>query len=150
MPDSDGSEHAVPGPAYEIKLEVETEGRLRPMTLISNNLAPGVDMYVEMGWIVAMPDPNPHIGEHVHDYDEIILHVGTDPADQEDLGAEIEIMLDGQPLVISRSCGIFVPKGMKHGPLTWKSFKRPHIEMTVMIGAGSLADADPGGHRKNR
>jgi hypothetical protein len=36
---------------------------------------------------------------------------------------------------------------MKHGPLTWKRFTKPHLEMTLMIGAGSLAEADPGGHR---
>ncbi len=28
---------------------------------MSNNLIPGANMYVEAGWIVAMPDPNPHI-----------------------------------------------------------------------------------------
>jgi hypothetical protein len=32
--------------------------------------------------------------------------------------------------------------------LTWKKFEKPHLEMTIMIGAGSLAEADPGGHEK--
>jgi hypothetical protein len=41
-----------------------------------------------------------------------------------------------------------VPKGVKHGPLVWKKYRRPHLELTIMIGAGSLAEADPGGHRK--
>ena len=25
-----------------------------------------------------MPEPNPHILEHSHDYDEIVLHVGSE------------------------------------------------------------------------
>jgi hypothetical protein len=145
---SDKPKYVAPGPAYEIVPKVETLGRLHPMTLLSNNLIPGADMYVEMGWIVGMPDPNPHIGEHSHDYDEIVLHFGNDPENQEDLGAEIEFMVDGVPYLLTQSCSVFIPKGVKHGPLTWKSFRKPHVEMTIMVGAGSLGDADPGGHRK--
>jgi hypothetical protein len=43
---------------------------------------------------------------------------------------------------------IYVPKGVKHGPLTWKKFTRPHLEFTIMIGASTVAEADPGGHEK--
>jgi len=145
---SDPTRYVASGPAYEIVPTFETLGRIHPMTLLSNNLIPGADTYVEMGWIVGMPDPNPHIGEHVHDYDEIVLHFGTDPDDQEDLGAEIEFVVDGTPHLITKSSSVFIPKGVRHGPLTWKSFRRPHVEMTIMLGAGSLSDADPGGHRK--
>ena len=148
MPPSEGPKYVAAGPAFEIVPAFETLGRIPPMTLLSNNLLPGTDMYVEMGWIVGMPDPNPHIEEHVHDYDEIVLHFGTDPNDQEDLGAEIEFVVDGVPHLISKSSSAFVPRGVKHGPLTWKRFSKPHIEMTIMIGAGSLGDADPGGHRE--
>jgi hypothetical protein len=147
MPASDSSRYLVGSPAYEIVPAVETAGRIQAMTLMSNNLVPGANVYVEAGWIVAMPDPNPHIDEHVHDYNEIVMHLGTDPSDQEDLGAEIEFVIDGQPFLIDKTSSVFLPKGTKHGPLTWKSFSRPHIEMTVMIGAGTLSEADPGGHR---
>ena len=148
MHSSDSAKYLVGSPAYEIVPAVETMGRIQAMTLMSNNLIPGADMYVEAGWIVAMPDPNPHIDEHVHDYDEIVMHLGTDPSDQEDLGAEIEFVIDGQAFLIDKTSSVFVPKGTKHGPLTWKSFSRPHIEMTIMIGAGTLNEADPGGHRE--
>ncbi len=144
----DAERYFVRSPAYEVIPAFEVAGRIPAMTLMSNNLVPGTNMYVEVGWIKAMPDPNPHIGEHVNDYDEIVMHVGIDPEDQEDLGAEIEFMVDGKALIINKTSSVFVPKGVKHGPLTWKRFTRPHLEMTVMIGAGSLAEADPGGHRE--
>jgi len=75
-----------------------------------------------------------------------LCNFGTDPTNPEDLGAEIEICIDGKPFLIKSTSGIYVPKGMKHGPLTWKKFEKPHLELTIMIGAGSLAEADPGGH----
>jgi hypothetical protein len=145
-----GERFFVERPAYEVTPAFEVVGRTPAMTLMSNNLVADSNMYVETGWILAMPDPNPHIGEHTHDYDEIVMHVGVDPNDQEDLGAEIEFMVDGTPLLIDKTSSVFVPKGVKHGPLTWKRFSRPHLEMTIMIGAGSLGEADPGGHRKER
>jgi hypothetical protein len=144
-----GSErYFVERPAYEVVPAFEVLGRIPAMTMMSNNLIPGSNMYVEAGWIIAMPDPNPCIGEHTHEYDEIVMHIGTDPGDQEDLGAEIEFMVDGKPLTIDKTSSVYVPKGVKHGPLTWKRFTRPHVEMTIMIGAGSLAEADPGGHQE--
>ena len=142
--------YLVKEPAYELIPAYEVKGRLPTMTLLSNNLVPGSSTYVEVGWVAGMPDPATHIEEHTHDYDEVIIHLGTNPDDKEDLGAEIEIMMDGKPLTINKTSCLFVPKGVKHGPLTWKRFTRPHIEMTVMLGAGSLAEADPGGHQQSK
>ncbi len=147
MEQTGNEKYLVGRPAYEVVPAFEVKGRIQAMTLLSNNLIPGVNNYVEAGWITAMPDPAQHILEHTHDYDEIVLHIGTNPDDQEDLGAEIEFVLDGQPFVLTKTSTVFVPRGVKHGPLTWKSFTRPHLEMTIMLGAGSLAEADPGGHR---
>jgi hypothetical protein len=148
MAGSDLKKYVVAKPAYEVVPKFEVKNRIPAMTLMSGNLVPGTKMYVETGWVLGMPDPNPHIGEHAHDYDEIILHLGTDPSHPEDLGGEIEILMDGQPFTINSTSAIYVPKGVKHGPLTWKKFERPHLEMTIMIGAGTLAEADPGGHEK--
>jgi len=148
MPKNRIEKYLVSKPAYEVVPPFEVKGRIPAMTLMSNNLIPGSDMYVEAGWVLAMPDPNPHIGEHAHNYDEIVIHLGIDPKNPEELGAEIEFVVDGRPLTIEKTSSVFVPKGVKHGPLTWKRFDKPHLEMTIMIGAGSLTEADPGGHRE--
>jgi hypothetical protein len=142
--------YVVKKPAYELIPEFEVKGRIPAMTLMSGNLVPGAKMYIEAGWINSMPDPNPHIREHTHNYDEIVIHLGTDPAHQEDLGGEIEIGMDGEPVTIDSTSAIYVPKGVKHGPLVWKKFTKPHLELTIMIGASTLAEADPGGHEKSR
>jgi hypothetical protein len=150
MPEKDYKKYLVKKPAYEVTPDFEVKGRRPAMTLMSNNLVPGSNMYVETGWVFGMPDPNPHIYEHVHDYDEIVIHIGTDPENQEELGGEIEFIVEGQPLKINKTSAVYVPKGIKHGPLTWKNYQKPHLELTIMIGAGSLAEADPGGHRKRK
>lgn len=144
----DAEKYFVKKPAYEVTPPIDVKGRRAAMTLLSNKLVPGTNMYIETGWVFGMPDPNPHIHEHAHDYDEIVIHLGTDPEDQEDLGAEIEFMVDGHPLTIDKTSAVYVPKGVKHGPLIWKKYKKPHLELTIMIGAGSLDEADPGGHEK--
>ncbi len=148
MAEENYEKYLVKEPVYELVPKVAVKGRLPTMTVLSNNLVPGSNTYVEIGWVAGMPDPKTHIDEHVHDYDEIVLHLGIDPENPEELGAEIEIMVEGQPLTIKKTSALFVPKGVKHGPLTWKRFDRPHIEMTIMLGAGTLAEADPGGHRQ--
>jgi hypothetical protein len=124
------------------------KGRTYPtMTYMGRDLVPGANDYLEFGWIWEMPDPNPHIFEHVHPkYDEIIMHIGSDPHNPEDLGAEIEYVVGGETLIITRTSSILVPKGVIHGPLTWKSFSKPHIQMTIMLGAGTLAEAAPADH----
>jgi len=132
-------------PIYEVGAK-KVKGRQHPtMTYMSSDLVPENDVYLEFGWIWDMPEPNPHIFEHSHDYDEIVLHIGSDPDNPEDLGAEIEFVVGGEPLKIDKTSAIFVPKGVKHGPLTWKRVDRPHIEMAIVLGGGTVVQAAPGG-----
>ncbi len=52
------------------------KGKQSPtMTLLSKKQVPECNYYIELGWIYRIPEPNPHIFEHVHDYDEIISNV---------------------------------------------------------------------------
>jgi len=123
------------------------KGREEPtMTYMSNGLVPGCNVYLEFGWIWDIPDPNPYILEHSHDYDEIVLHIGSDFKNPEYLGAEIEFAVGGEPLIIDKTSALFVPKGVKHGPITWKKVDGPHIQMAIILGAGTLAEAAPGGY----
>jgi hypothetical protein len=137
----------VQEPAREVGAVKDIKGRQNPtMTFMSNDLVPGSNMYVEIGWIYEMPSPNPHILGHDHDYEEFVFHIGTDPKHPEDLGAEIEFVVGGETLKINRTSCLFVPKGVPHGPLTWKKVDRPHLQMVVMPGAGTLKESNPAGY----
>jgi hypothetical protein len=68
--------------------------------------------------------PTKQLETHTHDYDEMIGFVGSNPADQYDLSAEIEFCLEDEKYSITRSSIIFVPRGMKHS-MTIKRIDRP-------------------------
>ncbi len=146
----DYENNLVRKPASEVIAGTPVRYRQGPssMTMMSNNLVPGCNIYIEGGWVWGMPDPNPHIFEHVHDYEELVVHFGNNYEKSEELGAEIEFCVGGKPLMVDKTSAIFVPARVKHGPLTWKTYSRPHLEMAIMPGAGTLAEADPGGHQK--
>lgn len=148
---TDTENYIVHKPAYEVVAPTVTKNRMHPsMTFMSNELVPGSNTYLEFAWIWDMPDPNPHIMEHSHDdYNELVFHIGSDPDNPEDLGAEIEFFLDEKPLILKKTSGIYAPRKISHGPLIWQSVSKPHIEMAIIFGAGVLAQSDPGGHIKS-
>ena len=41
------------------------------MTYLSNKLVPESNYYLEYNWIYGIPEPNPYIVEHVHDFAKI-------------------------------------------------------------------------------
>jgi len=69
---------------------------------------------------------------HTHDCDEIIGFFGSNPDDPYDLGAEIEFWLEDEKHIITRSCLIFVPKGMKHCPLILRRVDRPVFHFSTV------------------
>ena len=132
----DYEKYLVRKPIYESCSGVKN--RQSPaMTYMSRAQVPEVDCYLEFGWIYGLPEPNPHISEHVHDFDEIIMHFGGGPYTSRDLGAEIEFYIGGQPITFNTTTSAFIPRGVPHGPLTWKKFARPHVQMVIMLGTGN-------------
>jgi hypothetical protein len=67
---------------------------------------------------------------HVHDYDEVLGLVGTNRDDPHDLGGESEVYLGGERHIINKSCLIYLPAGLEHGPFREINMKRPifHFE----------------------
>jgi hypothetical protein len=145
MAKTDYGKYLVTKPILEMGKGAKIKGRQIPtMTYMSKDLVPVCNTYVEYGWIYEMPEPNPHTREHVHEYDEIVMHIGSDPQNPEDLGAQIEFFVDGEPIVFDKSMSLYIPAGVKHGPLTWKKVTRPHIQMSITLGKGQY------GYKKER
>jgi hypothetical protein len=139
MAESKYEKFAVRKPNYEVGLNYK--GRQSPTMTYMSEKQTGAPYYIELGWIYDIPSPNPPIMEHVHDYDEIVLHWGGDYKRPQVLGGEIEFCIGGQPITFNTTTGIYIPAGTPHGPLAWKKFEFPHIEMTLMLGTGSAAKA---------
>jgi hypothetical protein len=67
---------------------------------------------------------------HTHEFDEIISFFGSNMNDIKDLGGEIELWLEDEKFRLTKSCTVFVPKGMKHCPLIIKRIDRPIFHFT--------------------
>jgi hypothetical protein len=50
---------------------------------------------------------------------------GTDRGDPNDLCGELEIWLEDEKHVITKNCAIYIPKGLKHGPVGFNRIDKP-------------------------
>jgi hypothetical protein len=75
----------------------------------------GSDVYPETA------EPN----SHAHDYDEVLAFFGTDFDDPYDLNGEIELWIEDEKFMLTRSCLIFIPKGTYHCPLVIHRVDKP-------------------------
>ena len=80
------------------------------------------------------PSPNIESTSHTHDTDEIIGFFGSNPQDPYDLGGQVELWLEDEKHILTRTCMIFVPAGMKHCPLALKRVDRPIFHFTTVPG----------------
>ena len=70
---------------------------------------------------------------HSHDSAEILGFYGTNPDDPYDLGGEIEIFIDGELHVLTKSSLVFFPGGMPHCPLTITRVDRPIFHFSIVM-----------------
>lgn len=76
---------------------------------------------------------------HVHNYDEAVFFIGTDPAHLDDLGAEVEISI-GEPgkeekYTFDKPTVLVAPKGVYHCPIVTKRIDKPYVCMAVSLTA---------------
>lgn len=96
--------------------------------------------YMECVWFgegTGLGGPEPHR----HDFDEVLGFIGTNPQDPKDLGAEVELWLDDEKHTLTKSCLVFIPKGLKHCPMRLRGIKRPVFHFSS--GNGSMYTKQP-------
>jgi ferredoxin len=107
------------------------------ITRIDKDVMPGSDFYM-IHWVLPHDEPFLEIGHppHIHKDPELLFHIGSDPKNPQDLGAEIEVYLGAEleKHVITKSCVIYIPPNFIHAP--WKPLKttRPWIFIEVNQG----------------
>jgi hypothetical protein len=72
-------------------------------------------------------------GPHTHKYPELFVHLGTDPDNPWDLGAEVEMHMgpEMEKHIITRSTIMCIPADFPHGPWRILNVKRPFIIITI-------------------
>jgi hypothetical protein len=88
-----------------------------------DNKSVGSSFYAECMWYHSASDVQ--VEPHVHDFDEVLAFFGSDPADFHELRGEIELWLDDEKHILTRSCMVYIPKGLRHCPLVFRRVDRP-------------------------
>jgi hypothetical protein len=74
---------------------------------------------------------------HVHDYDETIFFIGSDPRNFSNLGAEVEFSIgaegEEEKHVFNKPTAVVIPKGLPHCPIVTKSIDQPYLCMAVSL-----------------
>ena len=70
---------------------------------------------------------------HVHDFDEVLGFLGGNPEDPHELGGEVEFWMEDEKYMLNKSCLIYIPKGLRHCPLTVTKVDRPLFFLAVSL-----------------
>jgi hypothetical protein len=95
---------------------------ITPVTYLDDKVLEGA-FYVECNWFWKANKFSPPT--HTHDFDEVLAFLGTNPEDPHDLCGEVELWLDGEKHILTKSCLVFIPRGLKHCPMLVRRADRP-------------------------
>jgi hypothetical protein len=99
---------------------------------LDNEVVKDSSFYMEVVWHWSGKTEGSPEEVHVHDHDELIGFIGTVPGDPHALGAEIEIYLNGEKHILTKSCLIFLPAGVSHAPIIFRRIDYPFVGFTLM------------------
>jgi hypothetical protein len=119
-------------------LSVAGHGKGGRLLFMDREVVPGA-FYIETVWITPRKrdeSTGRMTKTHTHDYDEVLGFFGTDPDDIHDLGAEAELWIDDEKHILTKSCMVFIPKGLRHCPLRFISVDKPVFHFSA--GGGNM------------
>jgi hypothetical protein len=68
------------------------------------------------------------------------MFFGSDAKRPHDLCGEVELWMGGERYLLTESCMVFVPKGVKHCPMYFRRVDRPIIHLSTMPSQGYSRD----------
>jgi hypothetical protein len=76
------------------------------------------------------------VDSHVHDFDMYVFLIPLEPHNMEDLGCEVEMVYgsgeEQEVHVLTKTGCFFVPKGVVHGPFTFRNITKPILFVHTM------------------
>ena len=117
-------------------LRIEPKDAITPILCLDETAIEGT-MYYQADWLMK---PFTQQGMVINESDKLMVFLGTDPDDHENLGAEIEIWLENDKLTLTETCIVFVPKGTAHGKMVAKNVTRPLIHYFCLLNSGTLEE----------
>jgi len=109
------------------KMPSAPEGFLTLLLWIDGKKLSGAP-YMEAVWFNTVNDTGPP--EHAHDFDEFIGFFGSDPDHPDELNGEISFLIDGEMFSFTKSCLIYIPRGVMHSPILVPKLERPILHFS--------------------
>jgi len=104
------------------------EGFIKFLLFLDDNRLKGAP-YAEAVWFCKTNDTGP--APHAHDdFDEFIGFIGSDPDHPEELNGEIDFYIEDEKISITKSCLVYIPRGLIHSPLYVPRLERPIIHFS--------------------
>ena len=101
---------------------------------MDGNVVPGA-FQMNTAWYHSVPERDPIFPEHEHPYPEILGFFSSSLDDPNNLNATIEFALDGEMHSMTRSTMIYIPAGLKHGPMRILKVDKPVFHFSVVMNA---------------
>jgi hypothetical protein len=102
-----------------------------PLFIIEDNVVKGA-FHLTCGWWTTATAETDVYGPHYHDADEYLALIGSNPEDQIDLGGEVEFWYDEEKYLLTKTCALFIPKGLWHAPLIFRKVDRPILLVSTL------------------
>lgn len=102
--------------------------RMARLLFLDNGVLRGA-FYMDYVWYYQAGEGGP--GPHTHDFDEVLGFLGTDPENPRELGGEMELWLEDEKYLLTQSCLVFAPRGLRHCPMIARRVDRPFIHFTA-------------------
>ena len=113
-------------------MRISPADAVRPIACLDGSVADSV-MYFQGCWLMKSFEED---GMVCHDSDELMLFFGSDTANHEDLGAEIELWIENDKLTLTDTCVVFIPKGAAHGNMKSTNVSKPILHYKCFMNSG--------------
>ena len=105
------------------------------VTFADNDIIEGCNYFSAM-WMGELATKTLGHGPHTHPVPEVLVALGSDPENPEDLGAEFELYMgtEMEKHVINKSTLIYIPENTVHCPFTITRVTRPFLFIQAHYG----------------
>jgi hypothetical protein len=112
-------------------MEKQDFSKINRLTWIDNACVTGAFYSNSTMHFAPTPEGNFNDPPMYHDWDELLSIFSTNPDDSINLDGEVVFYLGNNKHVFTKTCAIFIPKGLLHGPLLFPKVNRPIITSAV-------------------
>jgi hypothetical protein len=95
---------------------------------LDDNVVKGASYFTARWYMQPFPDRNE---SHSHDFNEVLGFIGSDWNNPGELNGEIELWLGDEKYILTKSCVVFIPRGLKHLPLSLLRVDRPILHFST-------------------